>query len=133
MIRNTQQASAPHFLPGVFFPFQNVPKQRQKRAPYVFDFLFLSPIEMDTMSISPHAIFLPDVTLYTKSLARLALGGRPHVVVPLRGSTIVSQPFFFFDVRFILRNSIFHFLTRSAIIYYVKIYLLISIFMQATR
>ena len=82
MIRNTQQASAPHFLPGALFHLQNAPDQRRKRAPYAFDFLFLPPIEVAAMSTSPHAStlcpMLPNhFILHAKSLARLALRAPP--------------------------------------------------------
>ena len=49
------------------------------------------------MSTSPHAsTFCPTLPnhfiLHAKSLARLALGGRPLAVVPSRGSASAPQP-----------------------------------------
>ena len=69
MIRNTQQANAPHFLPGALFHLQNAPEQRRKRA---HPPILCIRLPVSTPYRGGCAVNFTPCT-YAKSLARLAL------------------------------------------------------------
>ena len=77
LIRNTQQASAPHFFKDPLFHLQNAPEPGRKQAPpqaYVFYFLFRPPIGVAAIPTSPHESTLSPILpnhfiLHAKSLS----------------------------------------------------------------